>query len=74
VGIVEEQLRKDSKARDLLNILQNPVAAGYEECLPLVLVLLKSIGVWTNANKDKFSFPSLINKNLEELTGHLGGS
>jgi chromosome segregation ATPase len=74
VGIVEEQLRKDSKARDLLNILQNPVAAGYEECLPLVLVLLKSIGVWTNVNKDKFRFPSLIDKNLEELTGYLGGS
>jgi len=74
VGIVEEQLRKDSKARDLLNILQNPVAAGYEECLPLVLVLLKSIGVWTNINKDKFRFPSLIEKNLEELTGYLGGS
>jgi chromosome segregation ATPase len=74
VGIVEEQLRKDSKARDLLNILQNPVAAGYEECLPLVLVLLKSIGVWTNVNKDKFRFPSLIEKNLEELTGYLGGS
>ena len=74
MGIVEEQLRKDSKARDLLNLLQNPVAAGYEECLPLVLVLLKSIGVWTNVNKDKFSFPSLIDKNLEELTGYLGGS
>ena len=74
VGIVEEQLRKDSKARDLLNLLQNPVAAGYEEYLPLILVLLKSIGVWTNVNKDKFRFPSLIDKNLEELTGYLGGS
>lgn len=74
VGIVEQQLKKDTMARDLLNLLQNPVAAGYEESLPLVLVLLKSIGVWTNINKDKFSFPSLIDKNLEELTGHLGGS
>ena len=74
VGIVEQQLKKDTMARDILNLLQNPVAAGYEECLPLVLVLLKSIGVWTNVNKDKFRFPSLIYKNLEELTGYLGGN
>ncbi len=74
VGIVEEQMRKDGKARDLLNLLQNPVAAGYEEYLPLALVLLKSIGLWANIHKNKFSFPSLIDKNLEELTKYLGGS
>jgi hypothetical protein len=74
VGTVQEQSKKDTMARDLLNRLQNPLSASYEEYLPLALVLLKSISVWANINKDKFRFPSLIDKNLEELTRYLGGS
>ncbi|NQT47825.1 MAG: hypothetical protein HQ578_02485 [Chloroflexi bacterium] len=74
VGTVQEQVKKDTMARDLLNLLQNPAAASYERYLPLVLVLVKSIGVWTNMNKDKFRYASLIDKNFEELVSHLGGS
>ncbi|GAJ01839.1 unnamed protein product, partial [marine sediment metagenome] len=54
--------------------LQNPVSAGYEEYSPLVLVLLKCISIWASINKSRFRFSSLIDKNLEELTGYLGGS
>ena len=74
VGAVQEQIKKDTVARDLLILLQNPVSASYEEYSPLVLVLLKCISIWANINKDKFRFPSLIDKNLEELTRYLGGS
>ena len=74
VGAVQEQIKKDTMARDLLILLRNPVSASYEEYLPLALVLLKSISIWANINKDKFRFPSLIDKNFEELTGYLGGS
>ena len=73
VGSVQEQLKKDTLARDILNLLQNPVSAGYEEYSPLVLVLLKCISVWANINKSRFSFPSLIDKNLQEVVGYLGG-
>ena len=73
VGIVEQQIRKDTLARDLLNLLQNPAAAGYEEHAPLVLVLLKSISVWANMDKSRLSFPSLVDKNLQEVVGYLGG-
>ncbi|MBA7689504.1 hypothetical protein ES703_98012 [subsurface metagenome] len=73
VGSVQEQMKKDTMARDLLILLQNPVSASYETYCPLALVLLKSISIWTKINKDKFRFPSLIDKNLEELTGYLGG-
>jgi len=74
VGSVQEQLKKDTLARDILNLLQNPAAAGYEEYSPLVLVLLKCISVWANMNKSRFSFPSLVDKNLQEVVGYLGGS
>ena len=74
VGSIQEQMKKDTMARDLLILLRNPVSASYEEYCPLVLVLLKCISIWANMNKDKFRFPSLIDKNLEELTGYLGGS
>ena len=74
VGSVQEQVKGDTMARDLLILLRNPVSAGYEEYLPLALVLLKCISVWANINKDKFRFSSLIDKNLEELTRYLGGS
>ena len=74
VGTIQEQVKKDTMARDLLILLRNPVSASYEEYCPLVLVLLKCISIWANINKDKFRFPSLIDKNLEELTGYLGGS
>ncbi|MBA7569888.1 hypothetical protein ES708_11630 [subsurface metagenome] len=74
VGSIQEQVKKDTVARDLLILLQNPVSAGYEEYSPLVLVLLKCISIWASINKSRFRFSSLIDKNLEELTGYLGGS
>lgn len=74
VGIVEEQLKKDTSARDILNLLQNPVSAEYERHLPLVLVLVKSIGVWVTINKSKFTYCLLIDKNVQELVRYLGGS
>jgi len=74
VGNVEQQLKKDILARDILTLLQNPSSASYEDYCPLVLVLLKSISVWANINKSRFSFPSLVDKNLQEVVGYLGGS
>lgn len=74
VGSVEQQLKKDTLARDILNLLQNPVSADYERYLPLVLVMVKSIGVWATINKGKFRYHSLVDKNLQELAGYLGGS
>jgi hypothetical protein len=73
-GVVQQQIKKDTLARDVLNLVQNPTSAGYENCLPLVLVLLKSINMWANMNKSKFSYYVLLDKNLEEAVRHLGGS
>jgi chromosome segregation ATPase len=73
-GVVQQQIKKDTLARDVLNLVQNPTSAGYENCLPLVLVLLKSISMWANMNKSKFSYYVLLDKNLEEAVRHLGGS
>jgi len=74
VGSVEQQLKKDTLARDILNLLQNPASAVYEQYLPLVLVMVKSISVWATNNKSKFRFSSLVDKNLQDLVGYLGGS
>jgi uncharacterized coiled-coil DUF342 family protein len=74
VGIVEQQLKKDTLARDILNLLQNPSSADFEQYLPLVLVTVKSISVWATMNRSKFGFPALLENNLQELARHLGGS
>jgi len=74
VGSIQEQIKKDSLARDILNLLQNPALAGHEEYSPLVLVLLNSISIWANINRSKFRFSSLIDKNLQEVVGYLGGN
>jgi hypothetical protein len=74
VGSVEQQLKKDTLAHDILNLLQNPASAGYEQHLPLVLVMVKSISVWATNNKSRFRFSSLVDKNLQDLAGYLGGS
>ncbi|GAJ06372.1 unnamed protein product, partial [marine sediment metagenome] len=74
VGGVQEQLQGDTMARDLLLLLRNPSSASYEDSLPLVLVLLRGIAIWAAMNKSKFSSPSLIDRNLQEVLGHLGGS
>ena len=74
VGIVEEQLRRDGKARDILNLLQNPMAATYEDYAPLVLLLVRSIQIWVNENKDKFTQPYRVDEGLEALVKNLGGS
>ncbi len=74
VGAMQEQLKKDTMARDLLILLQNPSSASYGEYLPLILVLIKSISIWANMNKSEFSYYFLLDKNLEEAVRHLGGS
>jgi len=74
VGSIQEQVKKDSLAREILTLLQNPALAGHEEYSPLVLVLLNSISIWANINRSKFRFSSLIDKNLQEVIGYLGGS
>jgi hypothetical protein len=74
MGSVEQQLKRDTLARAILNLMQTPAAASYEQSLPLVLVMVKSISVWTAIHKSKFRYPSLVDKNLQELAGYLGGS
>ena len=74
VGGVQEQLKGDTLARDLLLLLRNPSSASYEDSLPLVLVLLRGIAIWAVMNKSKFSYPSRIDRNLQEVLGSLGGS
>lgn len=74
VGRVQEQLKDGALARSLVKLLQNPGSASYEEHAPIVLVLLKDIAVWAAMNKNKFSFPSLVDKDLQELIRYLGGS
>jgi|GEM_PF-7120393 len=74
VGSVEQQLKGDTMARDLLALLQNPTSASYEDSMPLVLVLLKCITVWATMHESKVPYPSLVRTKLEELLGYLGGS
>jgi len=74
LGSIEEQLRQNTRARDILNLLQNPVAAGYEEYAPLVLPLVWSIKVWVNENKSRFSLSYRIDEGLDALAKNLGGS
>ncbi|GAI13579.1 unnamed protein product, partial [marine sediment metagenome] len=73
VGIVEEQLRRDGEARDMLNLLQNPMAATYDDYAALVLLLAKSVRIWVNENKDKFTQPYRVDEGLETLVKNLGG-
>jgi len=74
VGTIEEQLRRTSKARDILNLLENPMAATYEDYAALVLLLAKSIRIWVNENKVKFTQPYRVDEGLEALVKNLGGS
>jgi len=73
-GVVQQQIKKDTLAHDVLNLIQNPTSAGYKDCLPLVLVLLNSISLWANINKNQFAYFSLLDRNLKEAVGNIGGS
>ncbi|MBU2536234.1 MAG: hypothetical protein KKD83_08745, partial [Chloroflexi bacterium] len=73
-GVAQQQTKKDAKSRDILNLLQNPTSAGYEDCLPLVLVMLNSIRLWTDTNKNQFRYFSLLDRNLKDALGNIGGS
>jgi hypothetical protein len=74
VGVVQEQTRKDTKARDILNLLQNPTAAGYQDYATLVLLLARAMRIWVNENKNKFNLPYRIDEGLKALSDNLGGS
>jgi hypothetical protein len=73
IGKVEQQLEQDTMACDILHLLQNPGSADYGQCLPVVLVMVKSIGVWASENKSQFKYYPLIVKDLGELLQCLGG-
>jgi chromosome segregation ATPase len=74
VGTIEEQLRRNGKARDVLNLLENPMAAAYEDYTPLVLLLAMSMRIWVSNNKDKFTLSYRVDEGLEALVKNLGGS
>jgi chromosome segregation ATPase len=74
VGTVQEQLKGDTKARDILNLLQNPTSAGYEDYATLVLPLARAMRIWVNENKSKFTLPYRIDEGLKALSDNLGGS
>jgi len=74
VGTMEEQLRRNGKARDILNLLENPMAAAYEDYAALVLLLAMSIQIWVNRNKGRFTLPYRVDEGLEALIKNLGGS
>lgn len=74
LGIVEEQLKQNTRARDVLILLQNPIAASFEPCVPLVLVLIQAVRVWVNQNKERFRLFYNIDRGLDDLTKNLGGS
>ena len=73
VGATQEQTKKDSLSRDILTLLQNPSSASYEEYCPLVLVALNSINLWATMNKGRFTYFSLLDRNLKEAMGNIGG-
>lgn len=72
VGSVQEQLKGDTRARDIMNLLQNPMAASYEDYAALVLPLVKSIRIWVSENKSKFNLPYRIDEGLQALVKSLG--
>jgi len=74
LGSIEEQLKQSTRARDILNLLQNPVAASYQDYAPWVLPLVWSIKVWVNENKSRFSLSYRIDEGLDALAKNLGGS
>ena len=57
-----------------MNLLQNPMTAGYEDYATLVLFLAKSLRIWVNGNKSKFNLPYYIDEGLEALVKNSGGS
>lgn len=56
-----------------MNLLQNPMAASYEDYAALVLPLVKSIRIWVSENKSKFNLPYRIDEGLQALVESLGG-
>jgi len=74
VGTIEEQLRRNGKACDILNLLENPIAATYEGYAALVLLLAMSIRIWVSKNKDRFTLTYRVDEGLEALIKNLGGS
>lgn len=74
VGGIQEQMKRDPMAGELLDFLRSPASVSYERSAPLVLVMLRVIAVWAAINKNKFNYPSLVDKNLQEAIRLLGGS
>ena len=73
LGSIEEQLKLNIRARDVLNLLQNPMKASYEEYAPLVLLLVFGIKIWVNENKSRFRLAYNIDEGLNALVKNLGG-
>jgi len=73
VAEVKSQLSNSKDVQKLLNIVNNPASASYEEYGPLVLTIATSLRKWVASNEHKFKSAYIIKKAFDNLIGELGG-
>ena len=73
VSKVENQLENSKYLQKLLNLINNPASADYNEYVPLVLTIAVSLRKWVVTNEHKFKSPYSIKNSLESLISELGG-
>jgi chromosome segregation ATPase len=74
VSKVENQLENSKDLQNLMNLINNPASADYEEYGPLVLVLATSLRKWAISYEHKFKLTYSIKNGLESLISELGGN
>lgn len=74
VSKVENRLADSKGLEKIINLINNPASAGYNEYGPLVLAITVALNKWVVSNDDRFKFPYSIKKGLEELIAELAGS
>jgi len=73
VGKVERELVRSKELDKVINLIREPISAGYHEYGPLVTAIAVSLFKWVINNEHKFRSSYSIKDGLKRLVSELGG-
>ena len=72
VSKVESRLGESRHLQKVVNLMNNPASAGYNEYGPLVVAMAKAILKWISTHEKHFLYPHSMKSALESLLKELG--
>jgi hypothetical protein len=72
VSKVESRLDESKHLQQVVNLLNDPVSASYNEHGPLVVAMVQAVLKWVSTHEKHFLYPHSMRSTLQSLLKELG--